>query len=140
LNRFDGYRFTVYRTDPDDPNSLSDNAVTDLYEDSEGRLWVATRGAGVNRFDPQTETFTRYRHEPGSSANSLASDTIRSIFEDSRGHLWFGGLPTEGQAQLTRFDPVTETFTPYLMEHVHPEVTQRNAVWNMILDFEQVIG
>ncbi len=46
LNKYDGYNFTVYQHDPYNPNSLSNNHVTDLYEDSDGMLWIATHGGG----------------------------------------------------------------------------------------------
>ncbi len=36
LNRYDGYRFTVYKHDPQDPTSLSDNYVASLCIDSTG--------------------------------------------------------------------------------------------------------
>lgn len=110
LNRYDGYTFTVYQNDPQDPHSLSDDQVLDLHEDDNGRLWIATHGGGVNRFDPQAETFTSFRHDPD-DPNSLVGDTIFSIFQDSRGCLWFGGPPILGG--LTRFDPASGTFTRY---------------------------
>ena len=59
LSRYDGYRFTTYRHDPDNPNSLSHNYVRDLFEDDEGMIWIATEGGGMNKFDPHTETFPR---------------------------------------------------------------------------------
>ena len=37
LTRYDGYRFVLFRNKPDDPTSLSDNWVTALQEDGEGR-------------------------------------------------------------------------------------------------------
>jgi hypothetical protein len=58
LNRYDGYRFTVFKNDPFDSTSISGNEVTALYEDRDGNLWIA---AGMlNRFDPATERFERY--------------------------------------------------------------------------------
>ena len=44
---------------------------------------------GVDKFDPRTERFTRYRHDP-SNANSISGDSVYSIARDSRGYLWFG--------------------------------------------------
>ncbi len=43
LNRFDGYNFTVYLSDPGKENSLSDNNITSLYTDPENGLWIGTR-------------------------------------------------------------------------------------------------
>ena len=58
LNRYDGYTFTVYKHDLDDPSSLSDSWIWTLYEDREGTLWIGTRVGGLNRFHPETATFT----------------------------------------------------------------------------------
>ena len=44
LNKFDGYSFSVYRNDPDNPQSLSDNFILSLLPDGSGVLWVGTAG------------------------------------------------------------------------------------------------
>nr|HPI72068.1 two-component regulator propeller domain-containing protein [bacterium] len=50
LNLYDGYGFTVLRTDPANPQSLSYNQVTALYEDRSGFIWVGTFNGGLNRY------------------------------------------------------------------------------------------
>ncbi len=109
LNRFDGYRFTTYRHDPNNLNSLSNNYIEDLLEDRDGNLWVATQG-GVNRFDPHTGNIVRYQHEP-ENPDSLSANEIKTIFQDHSGTLWFGGLPHVG---LNEFQPKTERFVRYV--------------------------
>ena len=37
--------------------------VKAIFEDRAGILWLGTQ-AGLNRFDPKTEQFTVYRHDP----------------------------------------------------------------------------
>lgn len=73
LNKYDGYRFTVFRNDPKDPNSIPDNYVTNLVEDDHGRIWVGTNSKGVAIFDRKTEKFYRLHQKFNSSnyANSL---------------------------------------------------------------------
>ena len=107
LNRYDGHSFVVYKNDPRDPGSLSDNGTGDVFEDKQGFLWVAAY-PGINKFDPRTERSTRYLHDPA-NPNSFGSHSVSSIGADSRGHLWFGTMD-DG---LDRFDPATETFTHY---------------------------
>lgn len=60
LARYDGYNFKVFKHDPTDLSSMSDSYVRALHEDSGGDLWIATNVGGLNKFDPITETFTRY--------------------------------------------------------------------------------
>ena len=108
-------KFKRYSHDPDDPSSLSDNEIGMLYVDTGGTLWVATgmpwnpdgRG-GLNRYDPETDSFIRYLHDPDDST-TLSNNKVRTLYEDSRGNFWVG---TAGDG-LHRFDKDNETFTHY---------------------------
>jgi len=40
LNRYDGYSVTVYKNDPLDSNSLSNNSINVLFEDSRGNIYA----------------------------------------------------------------------------------------------------
>ena len=53
----------TFSHDPADPNSLSNDLIMDILEDKEGKLWIATWGGGLNRFDPDSEKFTNYKHD-----------------------------------------------------------------------------
>jgi ligand-binding sensor domain-containing protein len=59
LNRMDKKtgRFTRYLHDPKDPNSLVDNKVKALFEDSKGNLWVGTSGDGLHTMDRDSGHF-----------------------------------------------------------------------------------
>src|SRR6476469_572646 len=48
LNKYDGYKFTVYKYDAADVNSLHQNTIQDIAEDAEGNLWIATWGGGLD--------------------------------------------------------------------------------------------
>lgn len=108
LNRYDGYRFTVYRSEAGNPNSLSHNELKTVFEDRSGMLWIGTFEGGLNSFDPATGVFTRYRHDPG-NPGGLAANTVRCIAQDREGMLWLG---TQGGG-LDRFDPVTGQFVHF---------------------------
>lgn len=85
LNRFDGYRFTVFRNRPEDSLSLAVNWVNDLYESrSSGRLWAMTRSA-VNLFLPHSEQFRVF---PCILPQSGRTVTIAAAVEDNDGILW----------------------------------------------------
>jgi signal transduction histidine kinase/ligand-binding sensor domain-containing protein len=108
LNKYDGYSFTVFRHDPRDPNSLSNNYVRCMLEDHTGMLWIGTWGGGLDRFDPQSGQFTHYRHDPA-DRHSVSHDNILSIHEDGVGVLWIG----TGGGGLDQFDRETERFLHY---------------------------
>ena len=104
LNRYDGYKMTVYRTDPQDPDSLPDSFINASFEDAEGRLWFGTKG-GLARFDAAAGKFVRYAlADAGSSPD--ANRSVNAIAADARGMLWLG--TSDG---LKRFDPVSGAFT-----------------------------
>ncbi|HOZ51255.1 MAG TPA: two-component regulator propeller domain-containing protein [Chitinophagaceae bacterium] len=57
LNKYDGYKVTVYRNDPKDSLSLNDNTISGLFEDDQGNIWVSTRNKGLSIFNKRTESF-----------------------------------------------------------------------------------
>ena len=50
LYRYDGYDFKVFMHDPQDPGSLADNYIQNLYLDSKGVLWVIVPGGGFAQY------------------------------------------------------------------------------------------
>ncbi len=101
LNRHDGYRFRVYRHDPDDSRSLSDSDVRAICSDSRGELWIGTQNGGLNRLRRDGGTFVHYRHDPGDPA-SLSHDQVTDLLEDAAGDLWVG--TADGLNRLRRRD------------------------------------
>jgi ligand-binding sensor domain-containing protein/signal transduction histidine kinase len=104
LNRYDGYRTTVFRNDPQDPGSIVDNYVLASFEDADGRLWFGTKG-GLTRFDRPTQRFVSYSPEDvrGGAARNRA---VNDIVADGRGGLWLA----TGDG-LKHFDPASGRFT-----------------------------
>ena len=58
LNRFDGYSFKVFKNDPSDSSSLSDNFIYSIYEDNNGVLYFQTQSGNLQKYNPRTESFT----------------------------------------------------------------------------------
>jgi signal transduction histidine kinase/DNA-binding response OmpR family regulator len=98
----DAQIFTCYRNDPQDLDSLSNNTVMAIHEDREGLLWIGTSG-GLNRFAPQSGTFSLY-----TTADGLAHDAVAGILEDGDGRLWLSTA-----RGLSHFDPATRIFRNY---------------------------
>ncbi|WP_245949459.1 ligand-binding sensor domain-containing protein [Echinicola strongylocentroti] len=44
LARFDGYQFTVYKHQFQNPNSLNNNVIRGLVQDKNGYIWISTEG------------------------------------------------------------------------------------------------
>ncbi|MEP7374749.1 MAG: two-component regulator propeller domain-containing protein [Chitinophagaceae bacterium] len=116
LDRFTG-KLTKYKHDPADPNSLADNNVFAIYEDSKDNLWIGTRGDGLHTLDRATGRFTHYYYDsthtekPGPPPyNETSGNTFISfITEDVKGRLWIGSMT----AGINVYDPVTKEMVHY---------------------------
>jgi ligand-binding sensor domain-containing protein/signal transduction histidine kinase len=128
LNQYDGYQFTVYKYDPDNPGSLSDDVVYSICEDHNGKLWVGT-AAGLDRFDRAKGTFAHYRHDPD-DPYSLGGKSVSAILEDRAGVLWVG---TE-DGGLDRLDRVTDRFAHYRHVANDPQSLSDDTVYSICQD------
>ncbi|MCQ6956364.1 hybrid sensor histidine kinase/response regulator [Mucilaginibacter aquariorum] len=108
LNRYDGYRYLVYKHLARDPGSLPANNVQAICEDSQGNVWVGTRLGGLSRYDRRSERFTTFKHDP-KVKTSLVSNIITCLFADAAGNLWVG--TEEGLDLIKKGSAVFEHFT-----------------------------
>lgn len=88
LIRYDGYNYTLFKTEVKNNQSISDNWITTLFEDSEGILYAGTLDQGLNVYNSKKENFIRFKASQG--LNSLCSDKIKCIIEDGKGIIWIG--------------------------------------------------
>ncbi|OQY03595.1 MAG: hypothetical protein B6I20_04730 [Bacteroidetes bacterium 4572_117] len=113
LNKYDGYSIKVYRNNLADSNSISDNVLNHLYVDPPehgGKLWIATRGNGLCKFDETFGTFKSfYAYE--SDIESLSSNNVKFIAGE-KDFLWLA--TTKG---LNRFNKKTETVERYMLDN-----------------------
>ena len=85
LNRYDGYRFRTFYSDPNDTTTLRNNFVDLIWEDYKGRLWLR-QGMNFSIFDPVTEHVNR------SPSTELAKIGIKGgvdrFYIDSKKRFW----------------------------------------------------
>ena len=120
LNRFDRETETFVRypfancedADCSSPERLNNQLVSDIFEDSRGRLWIGTFG-GLSMLDRSTDRFVHFRHEEG-DPTSLSSNRVWCITEDASGAIWVGTW----SAGVNRLAADGETFVHYRQDHV----------------------
>lgn len=96
LLRYDGSNLISYKSNPHNTNSLVSDHLECLYAGSKGNIWIGSFQNGLDRLDPETETFTHFQHNKA-DAHSLCNNDIRALLEDHNGTLWVGtniGLDT----------------------------------------------
>ncbi|MBT1445403.1 EAL domain-containing protein [Shewanella sp. JM162201] len=86
----------LFSHDPQNPNSLSNNRVRDIYQAANGDIWLGTHG-GISIFRATDKGWQINRL---STAEGVPSDTVYAILEDKQGQFWFSS-----NAGISRFIP-----------------------------------
>jgi signal transduction histidine kinase/ligand-binding sensor domain-containing protein/DNA-binding response OmpR family regulator len=89
LNRFDGYAAKSFSNEPGETGSISGNIINCMFQDKSGIIWIGTDISGLNKYNPYSDNFTTYRHNPDDSL-TISSDRITAIHEDQFENLWIG--------------------------------------------------
>jgi ligand-binding sensor domain-containing protein len=76
LNKYDGYKFKVFRNKRGNSKTIPDNYINCLFEDKAGELWIGT-SEGVTKYNRNEDSFITY-----------GGAVINSIFESSDGTFW----------------------------------------------------
>lgn len=112
LNKFDGYNFTIYRNNPSDKTSISDNSITAIYEDDKGFLWIGTENGGLNKYNPEYDTFIHFKSDKN-NPYSISHNKIYCIIADKQNNLWIGtnnGLNRLTPEERDKPDPHFQVF------------------------------
>jgi signal transduction histidine kinase/DNA-binding response OmpR family regulator/streptogramin lyase len=90
--------FTIYKNDPQNPQSLPNNIVSgvldDPYEPSK-KIWIATHGGGLVLMDKQTGIMQRFTKQ-----NGLLNDNVVGILDDEFKKIWISTYKG-----ITRIEP-----------------------------------
>lgn len=102
---------------------IGNSWVFDMYQDSTGRIWIASMGDGV-----WTITDGKYKFYPYDEAhsNGLRSNSVSAIFEDSSGRIWI----STDRGGLSLYNPDQDNFTTFGIEDGLPD----NVVYNLLED------
>ena len=98
-----------------DPNSLSSDAIFQIYEDDSGVIWISTFRGGVNTYSPYRTKFKLYKQMPYEN-NSLSFASVIDVLATEDGYVWIG---TDGGG-LDCLDPKTGQFRHYTHDPEDP--------------------
>jgi signal transduction histidine kinase/ligand-binding sensor domain-containing protein/DNA-binding response OmpR family regulator len=81
--------FRLYRTQKNNPSSISSNIIISMLEDKKGTMWFGTFMGGLNQM--VGEKFKRYLPNVNNT-NSLSNKSIYGLVEDHQQNIWIGTL------------------------------------------------
>lgn len=115
LNRWDGYKFEVFKNYNNDQNSLSTNSLLCLAEDADKNIWIGTNHGGLVRYNPINEQFSRYtltENDP----TSLPGLVVRCIHVDANNSVWVGT-----HSGFAKYDRQNDRFKQFAFPGVNKE-------------------
>ncbi|MEO6882763.1 MAG: two-component regulator propeller domain-containing protein [Bacteroidia bacterium] len=133
LNKYDGYETTVFKHNPVDSNSLSNNFIYSLYQDENNILWIGTNGSGLDGFDLYTRKFKHYETNL-SDTSSISNNNVWTIIEGNDGLLWMGT-----DYGLNSFDRKTHQFKRYFNHYSDSSSTAGNMIYALHQDKDGTI-
>ncbi len=89
IHRYDPKIFKIknIKSEPKGLGGLGNHEIVVLFTDSQDRIWIGTRGGGLNLYFQETGEFVAFNHNP-ENPNSLVDNSVTDIKEDKEGNLW----------------------------------------------------
>jgi len=132
------FKKTNIRNNAKNPNSLSGDWVLYTFEDSKGRIWIASWNAGLNKFEPSKAKFTNFKNDPDNK-ESIGSNYIEMITEDDAGNIWVatydGGLNKFVEEEQGK----PEHFINYKFDNLNPNSLPDNRAVILYKDRSGII-
>ena len=99
----------IYVNDPSDPSSISNNSIFSVIPAGSGKLWLGTRGGGLNLFDTATGKSEIFLSD--GSGTSLTNNDVVTLHMDADSTLWIG--TSYGLSSLSSKDVRNGVFKSY---------------------------
>jgi len=128
LNKYDGYKFKVFKHSINDTTSLNDDFIVSIAEGPGNKLWIETRN-GFNIYDPVKENFIRNTSSYLKSIN-IPDANITAVKKDRTGNFWFIH-PVYG---VYKYDSKTRSTTHIAHSPSNPNSISSNSVCDVALD------
>ncbi|MCL2650232.1 MAG: response regulator [Candidatus Azobacteroides sp.] len=78
-------KYIIYKNNPKDVNSLSNNYIRTILIDDDKNVWIGTNGGGLNKLTKTTGKFIRYNKTTG-----LNNDYVRCLEKSPEGDILIG--------------------------------------------------
>ena len=136
LNRYDGYNFKVFKSDPADSSSLTDNFIFSIYESDSGLIYIETISGTFHQYIRRNESFAKVDPESIDLSNA-EYNSVLAKFEDKYGIVWTGGLSKE--TGLIKRDKSGEILAEYKHDPADPSSISSDKVYSILRDKSGVL-
>lgn len=122
-------KFTIFKHQTGNKNSLSDNSARVLCPDKNEGIWIGCTNTGLHYFNNKTKKFTNYRHNQYNTS-TISSDNIFAIHHDNDSNIWIGTY-SDGLNFLTKSKQIFEHYKKY------PGIVDcpsQDAIWDFAED------
>ncbi len=114
FDKLDEVSFFLNICEVDRTDCLSNNDVTNIFQDSRKNIYVAIFSGGIDVIsEPQELLSTDIRFHNYNKTNALLSDLSLWVTEDKKGNIWIGSANS-----FTKFDPATNTFDGFTRDYL----------------------
>ncbi len=127
LVKYDGYRTTLFRSDPKDPNTLRDNYASALYVHHDGSLWIGTQ-SGLALYQHSSGKFSSFLRD-GKHGSTRGNYKIQAIVSDGKTGLWLGT-----DYGLMHFDMRSHQFVDYRNDHSATNSLRDDLITDLVAD------
>lgn len=127
-------KFVRYHTDRN-LNKVPQGSVLTIIEDERENLWLGTLGNGLINLNPNTSSFTVFKHDP-LNPNSLPDNDVVALGKDKSGIIWIGTSLGRG---ITKLQINKRKFNYLHNIPSDPNSLSDNVVWAITEDKEGYI-
>jgi ligand-binding sensor domain-containing protein/serine phosphatase RsbU (regulator of sigma subunit) len=131
LNRYDGYKFKVFKNIPNDTTSLTDNFIFSIIEDESGILYIETQSGNIHKYNSAAETFNVIVKDDIDISKSKVS-TVGAALLEASGVKWVGGA-SRGTG-LERIDTKTGKSKTFKHNPADPSSLINDKVYSIYRD------
>lgn len=106
---------------------IQNGNITNIYQDSEGELWVGSWEEGLFRVKGNGEIIN-FKND-SRNPHSISSNFVRACHEDDLGAIWIGTFNG-----LNRYDKSTGVFQRYTAEDPQSDGLTHSSIWCIVKD------
>jgi signal transduction histidine kinase/ligand-binding sensor domain-containing protein len=138
--KYDGYKFTIYRSDPDKENTIINNRIHYIYRDTDDNIWLTSFDSLYYcRYNYETDDFTRILRK---DVPSYLKDSLNRRLNISRSNRRYKNIfwhVDQTSNLLYETDLSTQKSTPYYSDYFNKWAINDQYVTDLYIDKDEML-